>query len=140
MSEVSSQHSHHGHSSRACPQEVLGEGQANPSSPSNVSQGSLSDENVILDQDLSEDEGLEPDQPSFIGLFRPHMFRSLLFKAQTTTRLGTAPSSSGVPSSSRDPASSLFEEPSVQSEVVPAPKLFSDVLRRQWLPGYRSLS
>lgn len=59
-------------------------------SPTSASQDSLSEGEAILDQDLSDDEGLEPDQPSFVGLFRPQMFRSLLFKAQTTTCLGGA--------------------------------------------------
>lgn len=31
-----------------------------------------------------------------------------------------------------DPTTSLFQEPTVQTEIVPAPKLFSDVVRRQW--------
>lgn len=41
------------------------------------------------DTDLSDDEGLMPDQPAFVGLFRPHIFRSLLHKAKPTTRQGT---------------------------------------------------
>lgn len=53
--------------------------------PGSASQASLSDEEIPLDPDLSEDEGLESDQSSFVCLFRPQLFRSLLFKAQTTT-------------------------------------------------------
>lgn len=35
-----------------------------------------------------------------------------------------------------DPANPLFVEPTVKAEVIPAPKLFSDVVLRQWAsPG-----
>lgn len=101
-----------------------------------VSQDSLSEGEIVADQDLSDDEGLEPDQPAFIGLFRPNLFRSLLHKAQVVTGLGvssSASSSSAAPTTAQgDSASSLFQEPSVQKEVIPAPKLFSDVVLRQW--------
>lgn len=43
----------------------------------------------MRDQDLSEDEELSPDQPSFVELFKPQLFLSLLHKTKTTTRLGT---------------------------------------------------
>lgn len=131
-SEVSGYVSRHSQSLRSQPIEGAGNGRSRAATPSNVSQGSLSEEDVILDQNLSEDEGLEPDQPSFVGLFRPQIFRSLLFKAQTTMRLGGVPSRSEANRVTIDPTSSLFEEPSIQAEVVPAPKLFSDVVQRQW--------
>lgn len=87
------------------------------------------------DAALSDDEGLIPDQSPFIGLFNPQLFRSLLFKAIATTRLGEIPPAVSTPSTS-DPASALFAEPVVAPETVPAPKLFLDVLQRQWsLPG-----
>lgn len=60
------------------------------------------------------------------------MFRSLLFKAQTTTRLGGASSRVESDPTTIDPTTSLFQESSVQTEVVPAPKLTSDVVQRQW--------
>lgn len=44
------------------------------------------------DPDLSYD-GLLPEQPAFIGLFPPAIFRSLLFKAVNAAQLG--PSSAG---------------------------------------------
>lgn len=100
------------------------------------SHDSLSEGEILPDQDLSEDEGLEPDQPAFIGLFRPQLFRSLLHKAQAVTGLGlhSLPASdSSVPSSTvAGPSQSLFQEPSVHKEIIPAPKLFSDVVLRQW--------
>lgn len=52
-------------------------------SPASASQASLSEEET---QDLSDDEGLEPNQPSFVGLFKPQVF--LLIQGKTTTRLG----------------------------------------------------
>ncbi|XP_058015779.1 uncharacterized protein LOC131186316 [Ahaetulla prasina] len=85
---------------------------------------------------LSEDEGLGPEQPSFVGLFKPQLFRSLLFKALATTGLGSAQApltdSQVLPSTS----SSLFVEPMVVAEAIPAPKMFVDVVQRQWsYPG-----
>lgn len=43
----------------------------------------------LRDQDMSEDEDLSPYQPSFVGLFKPQLFRSLLHKTKTT-HLGLA--------------------------------------------------
>lgn len=48
------------------------------------------------DIDLSDDEGLMPDQPAFVGLFRPQLFRSLLHKAKITTRQGTVQANPGT--------------------------------------------
>lgn len=44
-------------------------------------QASTSEPDEAPESALSDDEGLLPDQSPFIGLFRPQMFRSLLFKA-----------------------------------------------------------
>lgn len=104
-------------------------------SPTSADQGSLSETDEVLESALSDDEGLFPDQSPFIGLFRPQMFCSLLFKAMATTRLREVPSSSTV-LSSLDPASALFAELTIDLKTIPAPKLFLDVLHRQWsLPG-----
>lgn len=104
-------------------------------SPTSADLASVSEPEELLDSALSDDEGLVPDQPPFIGLFRPQIFQSLLHKAIATTCLGSvssAPSSSTV----ANPASAMFAEPSVEPETIPAPKLFLDVLHRQWsLPG-----
>lgn len=72
----------------------------------------------LRDQDLSEDEDLSPDQPSFVGLFKLQLFRSLLHKAKTTTRLGL---SRQTPT----PRGDTFE-----AEEIVGPKLFNDVLQR----------
>lgn len=104
-------------------------------SPTSADQESLSEADEVPEAALSDDEGLLPDQSPFIGLFRPQMFGSLLFKAIVTTQLGEVPSSSTA-HSSLDPASALFAEPTIDPETIPAPKLFLDVLHRQWsLPG-----
>lgn len=82
----------------------------------------------MREQDLSEDEDMSPDQPSFVGLFKPQIFCSLLHKAKTTTRLGILdPAAEEV-----DHSLPLFQEPTFETEEVPAPKLFRDVIQRQW--------
>lgn len=49
-------------------------------SPGSASQASQSKEGEIpLNQELSDDDGLESDQSSFVGLFRLQLFRSLLY-------------------------------------------------------------
>ncbi|KAG8139559.1 hypothetical protein E2320_002326, partial [Naja naja] len=60
-----------------------------PYSPvsSKESESSLSEEEGQLDKEMLENEGLTPDQPSFTGPFRPHLFKSLLFKAKNTARV-----------------------------------------------------
>lgn len=86
---------------------------------------SLADED-IRDQDLLDDEDLTPDQPSFVGLFKPQMFWSLLHKAKITTHLGSPRSASAAPGDT--PAVPLFKEPVFEAEEIPGPKLFRDVL------------
>lgn len=97
-------------------------------------QGSMSEEEGEESRELplSDDEGLAPDQPAFIGLFKPQLFRSLLYKALAVMHLGSA--SATPPSGPRgsDMASSLFVELSVQQDTLPAPKLFMDVIQREW--------
>ncbi|XP_058021206.1 uncharacterized protein LOC131189221 isoform X2 [Ahaetulla prasina] len=85
----------------------------------------------VRDLDLSEDEDLSPDQPSFVGLFKPQLFRSLLHKARVSTGLAAPVTSDSVskPSQSSIP---LFEEPALEPEEIPGPRLFQDVLIRQW--------
>lgn len=73
---------------------LLEEGQVSPgvSAPSVAPSAhpSYADEDA-WEGDLSDDEDLAPDQPSFVGLFKPQLFRSLLHKVKLTTRLGTTP-------------------------------------------------
>lgn len=72
-----------------------------------------------------------PDQPAFAGLFRPSLFKSLLFKAKNTARLGTHLPSPDPTSETVDDMDSLFSEPTTEAEVVPLPRLFLDVVQRQ---------
>lgn len=60
--------------------------------------------------DLSEDEGLPPEQPAFTGLFPQAIFKSLLFKVVNVAQLGSSPP---VPTPSAAPGSlnPLFAEP-----------------------------
>lgn len=80
-----------------------------PYSPasSQRSQSSLSGEEGQREMELSEDEGLTPDQPVFTGLFHPALFRSLLFKARNSTRLGADHSAPDTAVGSADPTHPL---------------------------------
>ncbi|XP_034281058.1 uncharacterized protein LOC117670189 [Pantherophis guttatus] len=94
-------------------------------------QGSLTGAD-LLDQEMSEDEDLAPDQPAFVGLFKPQLFRSLLHKAKLTTGLGVSRPSEISPKEGPSTSVPLFEEPIIESEEIPGPKIFRDVLQRQW--------
>lgn len=101
--------------------------------PSSASSGQESLAGVDLrEQDMSEDEDLAPDQPSFMALFKPQLFCSLLHEAKSTTGLGISrPSAPNL----REGVSSsvpLFEDPTIEMEENPGPKLLRDVLQRQW--------
>lgn len=77
---------------------------------------------------LSDDEDLAPDQPSFIGLFKPQVFRSLLHKAKIITGLGLKepqPETSADPSI---PSAALFTELAFEAEEIPGPKMFRDII------------
>lgn len=106
-----------------------------PYTPDSSNQSPLEEE-THRDLELSEDEGLMPDQPAFAGLFCPSLFKSLLFKAKNTARLGTHLPSPDPTSETADAKDSLFSEPTTEAEVVPSPRLFLDVVQRQWAsPG-----
>lgn len=85
--------------------------------------------------DLSDDEGLPPEQPAFSGLFPQALFKSLLYKAVNTVQLGsTVPESISPPVQGK--LNPLFEEPAKSITSIPTPPLFLDVLKRQWAsPG-----
>lgn len=99
------------------------------SSPSLDSQESLWGDKGHRDPDLSEDEDMVPDPPAFTELFLPSLFKPLLHRARSTTKLGvqTAP-----PEVSLDPADGLFQEPNLMQEEIPVPRLFIDVIQKQW--------
>lgn len=72
----------------------------------------------LLDSDLSEDEDLAPDQPAFVGLFKPAVFRSLLFKAKKVTRLGLSQGSQDS-TSDKETMDPLSLEPAIEKKVLP---------------------
>lgn len=78
-----------------------------------------------IDQELSDEEGLTPDQPVFRGLFRPHLFKALPFKAKSSTHLGVNISGNDNVSGEQDTTNLLFSEPMMEAEAVPAPPLFN---------------
>lgn len=67
---------------------------------------------------LSEDEGLRPGPPTFMGLSHTALFKCLVYKAKKW------PVWQG--------RQLLFSEPTAEQEVIPSPKLFLDVVQRQW--------
>lgn len=76
-----------------------------------------------------------PEQLAFMGLFPPNIFKSLLFKATNVARL-TSPASEPVSTTSHGAVYMLFSEPDRAVDTIPAPCLFVDVVKRQWLfPG-----
>ncbi|XP_058020135.1 uncharacterized protein LOC131188700 isoform X2 [Ahaetulla prasina] len=110
-------------------------------SPSEA-ESSPSMEDEQWDQELSEEEGFLPEQPMFKGLFRPHLFKALLSKAKAVTKQGLLGEQGACPE--QDPADMLFSEPTVETETVPAPQLFLDMIKKQWeapaaLPNMSSL-
>uniref|UniRef100_A0A2D4IWT4 Uncharacterized protein n=1 Tax=Micrurus lemniscatus lemniscatus TaxID=129467 RepID=A0A2D4IWT4_MICLE len=84
-----------------------------------------------LEQPMSDDEEhLRPDQPSFTGLFKPQVFKSLLFKARTIARLDKQipDSQQSVREESED---LIFSQPTTEVDVIPVPKMFEDLLNKQ---------
>lgn len=78
----------------------------------------------LHDFDLSQDEGLPPEQPTFTGLFPQALFKSLLFKAVNTAGFSMAspslPSNAGA-QGTLDP---LFAEPPKAVDSIPTPPFF----------------
>lgn len=100
------------------------------------SQASLSGEDLQRDLDLLDNEDLMPDQPTFVGLFCPQLFKSLLHKAKTTTQHGTVQTAPVTATGLDNPVDLLFAEPTIELEEIPAPRLFLDIVHRQWTsPG-----
>lgn len=100
--------------------------------PSLGSENSFWGEEDQLEQDLSEAEGLTPDKPAFTGLFKPSLFKSLLFKAKTTIHMVFRATSEQAAMDLQDPSEGFFDEPAPAEEIIPSPKLFVDVIQHQW--------
>lgn len=54
------------------------------------SEASLLGDEELGEQELLEDEGLTPDRPAFLGLFRTALFKSFFYKAKATANIGTS--------------------------------------------------
>lgn len=50
-----------------------------------------------LGDQFSGDEGQAPEKPAFLGLFRPALFKYLLYKPKTTANMGVAEAPIGTP-------------------------------------------
>lgn len=98
--------------------------------PSCVSRPSAFEDVEAQEPELSEDEGLPPDQPAFTGLFPQALFKSLLFKAINTVQLST--SSQPDPPPVAGSLNPLFAEPPRPVTAIPMPPFFLDVIRKQW--------
>lgn len=92
------------------------------------------------DPDLSDDEGLFPEQPAFTGLFPPTIFKSLLFKAVNAAQLGPSSVRDASFASSHDRNNPLFLELTKLMEAIPTPHLFLDVLQCQWTSPHSALA
>lgn len=105
--------------------------------PSIHSEASLEGEEELGDFEFSEDERVSLEKPMYFGLFCPNLFKTLLFKAKTTANMGRMESLADYPMEPKDPCASLFTEQVTAQEVIPSPKFFVDVIKRQWdQPGF----
>lgn len=83
----------------------------------------------LKDTDLSDDEGAPPDVPALTGLFPQGLFKSLLHKAKVISGLVDPATTT---SASTSTGHGIFSEPVVEQLFIPAPKLFTDVVHKQW--------
>lgn len=96
---------------------------------------SFTEEYEQMDLSLSEDEDLSPDPPSFVGLFNPALFKSLLHKASSTAKIGPERVPQAGPSTSQD-TGTVFSEPTFTQQHIPCPPLFLNTVQKQWgTPG-----
>lgn len=103
----------------------------------------LQDEVYLEDFELSDNEEMIPDKPTFPGLFRPSLFKSLLHKTKMATNMGQGLDQPSTSQSQPDPNGNLFLVSKPDYDFVPCPDLFSQVIQRPWehpgsLPGPNS--
>lgn len=94
-------------------------------------QSSVSEEGEIREANLSADEGMAPEQPAFSGLFQPSLLKSLLFKAKTSGNFRTKSLAAAVRPQTVS-AETIFSVQTTKAETVPTPKIFVDLVQRQW--------
>lgn len=91
-----------------------------PDSPltSHYNDQSLTEGVDLGEPELSEDEGLPPDQPAFTGHFRQALLKSLLFKTINTAQLGSTPLQDSIPMG-QGTLGPLFAEPTKALTCIP---------------------
>lgn len=92
---------------------------------------SLYDKDDHRDTEFSEDEGLASDRIPVTRLFRPSLFKALLYKAKVSTNMD-APASQSDPSDTPKPPDGLFTIPKAEKDFIPCPQLFSELIQRPW--------
>ncbi|XP_026534286.1 uncharacterized protein LOC113419213 [Notechis scutatus] len=95
--------------------------------PSMRNSASALEDEEQRDQAMSEDEDLIPDAPPFTGLFHP-----VLFKSWSTVQKGVERRAPEEPSDSQGLNNIVFSEPAITQKDIPYPKLFLNVVQRQW--------
>lgn len=74
---------------------------------------------------------MPPAKPTFSGLFQPSLFKPILFKAKATAKFGDKPPDTTVKPQGMS-AETIFAEQAIEAETVPTPKIFLDLVKRQW--------
>lgn len=109
--------------------------QCSPSPSSGCDESFLGDESQ-KELDLCDDKGLVPDPPAVTGLFHPTLFKSLLHKARATAQLGVGTTPPETFLGPLDPDTGFFSSPVAKQKEIPTPKLFRDMVLKQWThPG-----
>ncbi|XP_029140291.1 dedicator of cytokinesis protein 1 [Protobothrops mucrosquamatus] len=109
--------------------------QYNPSSPSG---SCVSEDSYLihppLEQEiqLSEEEEIPQEVPSFAGLFNPAFFVSILRKATSMAHLGQGSSAAEDPAPPDAEAAPVYVETVATQHRIPCPSLFLNAIKKQW--------
>lgn len=96
-------------------------------------------EEYLDDIVLSDDDSEETDKPAFQGLFKPALFKSLLRKAKIATNMDLGCNQVSSSSNTAESVNNLFPMPTSDSDYVPWPDLFAQVVKKPWeRPGSMS--
>ncbi|XP_013910711.1 PREDICTED: bystin isoform X2 [Thamnophis sirtalis] len=102
------------------------------SASSLASEESLTGDKAQRDLDLSDDKALVSDPPAFKAVFPPALFKTLLHKARTTTKLGVGTTTIVGTMGHKDLDEGVISESLEEKEEIPAPQLFLNVVKKQW--------
>lgn len=83
------------------------------------------------DPEFSDNEGVLPDRPAFMGLFCPSVFKSLLHKAKVTTNMGVDETPIDQSQRALNPHGDLFSVSTPDQEFIPCLQLFTEVIQKQ---------